>query len=127
MTDLWDSVLNTKAKLRGWEIKRFDDAKAFVVRGYCYTEGLWEGYKKVGESSYVMNYNLFYAMVKGLKLLFEKPHYIGIAYLCGYLSSLILQKEQINDEEIKYYFRHIRPQEINRYYFGMLKNILKRK
>jgi len=125
LTDLWDSVLNVKAKLRGWEVKRFDDCKAFVMRGYCYADGLWKGYKKIGESSYVMNYNLFYVMVKGLKLLFEKPHYIGIAYLCGYLSSLILRKEQINDEEIKYYFRHIRPREIKQYYFDILKNKLK--
>jgi len=125
LTVLWDSVLNTKAKLRGWEVKRFDDCKAFVMRGYCYADGLWKGYKKVGESSYVMNYNIFCATIKGLILLFVNPYYIGFAFLYGYFKNLILHKEQINDKEIKYYFRHIRPREIKQYYFDILKNKLK--
>lgn len=125
LTDWWDSVLNVKAKLRGWEIKRFDDSKAFVVRGYCRAEGLWEGFKKFGESSYINGFNLSYALAKGLKLSFKKSRYVGFAYLYGYLSSLILRKKQINDEEIKYYYKHIRPREIKQYYFKRFKSKFK--
>lgn len=122
---VWDSVMNTKAKLRGWNIKRFDDCRVFVMRGYNNAEGLWMGYKKYGESDYIVNYNSIYAIVKGLKLLFEKPFYIGFAYLFGYLKSLILRKKQIEDKEVRHYFWYIRPKETNIYYINMLKNKLK--
>jgi len=120
-----DSVLNAKAKLRGWEVRRFNDSKAYVIRRHCHAGRLWHEYIKEGKSSYILNYNLIYAILKGFKLLFEKPYYIGFAYLYGYLSSLILREEQINDEEIKYYYKFIRPREINCYYINILKNKFK--
>lgn len=125
-SDLWDSVLNTKAKLRGWSVKRFDGSKALVMRDHCYADGLWAGYKKFGESSYIVDYNLFYAIAKGLKLSFKSPFYFGLAYLCGYISGLILRRQQINDKEIRYYYRKVRPREIKRYYINLLKKAFKR-
>lgn len=121
-----DSVLNVKARLRGWEIKRFDDIEAHIARNYCHGGNLWREYKKVGESAYIVSYNLFYAIAKGLKLSFEAPYYIGCAYLYGYFISIIRKKEQINDDEVKYYFQHMRPKEINRHHFEALKNILRK-
>jgi len=120
-----DSVLNAKAKLRGWEVRRFNDSKAYVIRRHCHAGRLWHEYIKEGKSSYILNYNLIYAILKGFKLSFKRPYYIGFAYLYGYLSSLILREEQINDEEIKYYYKFIRPREINCYYINMLKNKFK--
>jgi len=37
-------------------------------------------------------------------MLFKKPHYWGIAFILGYLFSLIKREEQIKDEEIRNYF-----------------------
>ncbi|WP_440954690.1 glycosyltransferase family 2 protein [Methanosarcina sp. Mfa9] len=125
ISKVWDSVMNTKAVLRGWSINRFDDSKVFLIRGYSYADGLWKGYKSFGESAYIINYNPLYALTKGLKLLFIKPHYIGLAYIYGYLSSLILRKKQIDDKEVKHYFQHIRPQEARLYYIKMLRTKLK--
>ncbi len=115
-----DSVLNAKAKLRGWEIRRFDGSKAYITRNYCHAGKLWGEYKKVGESAYVIGYNLLYAILKSLKLVFKKPYYIGFAYLYGYLSSLLLRKTQIDDEEIKQYYKHARPRETKQHYIDML-------
>jgi len=124
---LWDSVLNSKAILRGWKIKRFCDSKAFIRRTFCHADKLWKEYKKMGESLYIVNYNFIYAILKGVQLSFKKPYYLGLAFLCGYLWNFLLRREQINDEEVKKYFWKNRPQEINKYYIHWLNNKIKRK
>lgn len=123
----WDSTLNIKAKLRGWELGRFDDSKAFAARFGRSTEGFLKGYEEGGKHHYYLNFNFFHVILKGLMLSFRKPYYIGLAYLYGYFKSLVLRKEKISDNEIRYYYKHIRPQEIKRYYFDVLKKKLKRK
>ena len=124
ISELWDSVMNTKAILRGWNIKRFDDSKAYIMRGYCDVDGMWIGYKKFGESDYIVNYNSLYALAKGVKLLFKKPFYIGFAFLYGYFGGMIYQKKQINDDEIKNYYNNERPKELKRYYINKLRKML---
>ena len=123
----WDSVLNIKAILKGWEIKRFNDIRYFSLRPGYSAEGLWKGNKEHGEEYYFLGFNLFHVLIKGLKMSFKRPYYPGFAYLYGYFKSLLLRKKKINDKEIRYYYKYIRPQEIQRYYFDMLKNKLKRK
>jgi len=117
----WDSVLNTKAKLKGWESRRFDDIRQFSVRLICSAEGLWKGYKEHGKSSYYLGFNFIHVLAKGLKLSFEKPYYIGIAYLYGYFESWMLRKRQIDDKEIKNYYRYTRSKERIKNYFGKIK------
>jgi glycosyltransferase involved in cell wall biosynthesis len=124
---LWDSVLNTKALLRGWKIGRFCESRAFITRKYCHADKLWKEYKRMGESQYLVNYNFVYALLKGTQLSFKKPYYLGLAYLNGYLWNFLLRREQINDKEVKNYFWRIRPQEINKYYIHWLNNKIKRK
>jgi glycosyltransferase involved in cell wall biosynthesis len=121
---LWDSALNAKAKMKGWEIKRFNDCKATIIRDYCHADNLWKQYNKIGENYYIMNYNLFHTLFKGVKLCFKKPYYIGFSFLNGYLFSLMSRKKQIPDEEVKKYFWHIHPQETKRYYINILKDKL---
>ena len=124
----WESVLNTKASLKGWKTKRFEDNIATEIRDVGSAEGYWKGYVHTGGASYYLNYNPLHVMIKSIAYLFRrKPYYIGIAYLYGYLNSLIQRKGQIEDEEIKRYFWHIRPREIKQYYFNLLKNKLKGK
>lgn len=123
----WENVLNTKAKMRKWETKRFKEIIAIRLRDVSSAEGYWKGYVCIGEAAYHLNFNPIHVLIKGIAYLFRKPYYIGIAYLYGYLNSLIQRKEQIEDEEIKRYFWHIRPREIKQYYFNMLRNKLKGK
>lgn len=125
ISGFWDTILNTKALLRGWEVDCFDDCRAFLSRYYCQAGNLWAEYEKIGEESYTVNYNPFYLFIKGVFLSFRKPHYHGVAYIYGYIRYLILQKEQIDDEEIKHYFWYKRPHEINQYYLSKLMKKLK--
>ena len=122
-----DSVLRVKAKLRGWEIKRFNDAKVIQIRGTGSAEGLWKGFIIKGKSDHYLNYNPFIVVAKGLKYCLTRQHCKGVAYLCGYFGSLIHRKEQINDEEIRKYFYWYKPREIWQYYWNVFKNKLSKR
>jgi len=118
-----DNVANIKAKLRGWDTKRFMDIMVIERRGQS-KQGLWAGYTEVGESNYYRGYTFRIAILKALNYSFKKPYYIGIAYLWGYIKSVIYRKERIKDEEILKYYRYERPQELKAYYKGKLKKLL---
>jgi len=120
-----DAVSNVLAKLRGWETRRFDEIKAIQTRRTSSAEGLWKGYKYHGESAYFRNYHPVFALVKGIKYLLEKPHYIGIAYLYGYLSFFIKRAEKIENEEIRNYYFHQKYKEAMEYYMNKLREKLK--
>ena len=124
LTCVPDSVSNVKAILHGIETRIFKDIKFVSTRGSCSAKGYWIGYKQLGANNYFVGYTLIHILLKGLKLLFEKPYYIGFAYHYGYFGSLIFRKERIEDGEVRYYFRHIRVREISKYYISKLKNML---
>lgn len=99
----WDSVLKAKARLRGWKTKRFEYVKATETRDPG-SENYWKRGIHSGESAYHLNLNPIHVLIKSIKLLRKKPYYFGIAYLLGYLISVIKRKERIKDGEIKKYF-----------------------
>lgn len=117
-----DSVSNVKAKLRGWETKQFKKIKAIQTRKTSSAEGFWRGYWANGVSSYFLNTNPVFVMLKGVKYLFRRPYYIGLAYLWGYFGSFIRKQEQIDDEEIRKYYYKNKPHEVRQNYFNLLKN-----
>lgn len=116
-----DSISNIKAKLMGWETKQFKEIKAIQTRMTSRAEGFWRGYEIKGVSSYFVNTNSLLVMLKGIKYLLKKPHYIGIAYLWGYIKSLIRREKQIDNEEIRYYYKHMRPKELADHYIKKIK------
>ena len=118
-----DSVSNVKAKIRGWNVKRFEEYKATQARMTCSAEGLWKGWKKNGESAYYLNAHPLYVVARAIRYLFKSPNYIGIAYFIGYINSYVNQIEKSDDEEIKYYYRYIRPKEIKKIYWDKIKKI----
>ena len=120
-----DAVSNVLAKLRGWEVKRFEKIRAIQARKTSSAEGLWKGYNVNGKSDYFRNYHPLFVISKGLKRLFKSPYYIGIAYLYGYLSGVLRRMDKIDNEEIKDYYYHQKHKEIIEYYKNKLRNKLK--
>ncbi len=120
-----DSVSNVKAILRGWDTKQFNHISFVSTRAHASAEGRWKGYKQFGANNYFIGYTLTHALLKGLKLSIEEPYYTGFAYLYGYFSSLIFRKNRLDDDEVRYYYRRIRPYEIRSYYVKRLMNILR--
>jgi glycosyltransferase involved in cell wall biosynthesis len=120
-----DNVANAKAKLRGWDTKRFFDIKVIERRGQL-KPGLWAGYSQVGESNYYRGFSFQIAVLKALNYSVKSPYYIGIAYLWGYIKAFIYRKERINDDEILKYYRYERPKELKAYYKEKIKRLLRK-
>ena len=123
LTYIADSVSNVKAKLEGWKVKRFEEYKATQARMTSAVEGFWKGWKKEGESAYYLNAHPLYVVAKGIRYLFQKPYYIGLAYLMGYLNGYFSKIEQVDDEELKHYYRYKRPKEVLKYYWDKFKEL----
>ncbi len=102
----WDSVLKVKARLRGWNTKRVNEAKVFEYRDVNSAEGYWAGYMFRGKGAYYLNLNLMHVIGKGVTYSFKSPYYIGIAYLYGYFLDYFTHKEKINDEELSEYYQN---------------------
>ena len=122
-----DSVSNIKAKLRGWKVRRFKEYKFTQARMTASATGLWRGWKKLGESAYYLDIHPLFVFVKAIRYLFKRPYYIGLAYLLGYLNSYISMKEKTDDEEIKHYYRYMRPQELKKIYWDRFKRLFRLK
>lgn len=101
-----DSVSNAKAKMSGWKTRRFRDIR-IIERHGLKKQGLWNGYKERGESLFFLGQPLSFAVLKAFNYSLEKPYYIGMAYLYGYIKSLVLRKKRIDDNEIRKYFQAI--------------------
>ena len=100
----WDSVLKVKARLRGYKTRRFESIKAFESRDFGEIEG-WRRYIHKGRSDYHLNNSLIYVIFKSISLLFKYPYFIGFMYSLGYFKALIRRENQIDDVEIKNYYR----------------------
>ena len=101
-----DSVLKAKARINGWKTRRFEGNVATEIRDVHAAEGYWRGFIYSGRSSYYLNINPLHVMARIVMYSFRKPHYIGIAYLVGYLGSIVRREKRINDGDVKRYFRN---------------------
>lgn len=119
-----DAVSNVKAKLRGWKTKQFNDIKV-ITRRTSTAKGYWWGSVREGKNYHFLNYHPFIFLLRTIRYTFKKPYYTGFGLFIGYFGSLIQKEKKTEDEEIKYYYRYIRPREIYRYYLDILKNKLK--
>jgi glycosyltransferase involved in cell wall biosynthesis len=99
-----DSISNVKAELRGWNIVQFSSIIALQQRQTSSTEGLWKGYKINGKNAYYLNKHPLLILLNIIYYSTNKPYYLGIAYLYGYLWSVFKHLKKIEDEEIKSYY-----------------------
>lgn len=99
-----DSVIKAKARIRGWKTRRFEDNVATEIRDVNAAEGYWKGFVHKGESSYYLTHNPLHVIARVVMYSFRRPYYVGIAYLKGYLGSIIRRRERINDPEIRRYY-----------------------
>lgn len=112
----WDSVLRVKAILNGWRVKTFKDIRLIQTRATSSAEGVKRGFYIKGTTDYYLGHNPLLVAGKGIKYCIEKSNYIGILYIYGYFSSLILRKAQIDDKQVRNYYRYYKLREIINYY-----------
>jgi len=104
-----DSISNIKAMKCGWNIRKFKSVIAIERRTTSGAEGLWHGYKMRGKTSYYFNKNPLGVLLNCVYFTVQKPHYTGAAYLYGYIHDFLKRGRQIEDEEIKHYYRREHP------------------
>ncbi len=115
-----DSVSNIKAKIKGWKTRQLKELKV-VTRRTSTAKGYWWGAVREGKNYYFLNSHPLIIVLKSIKYFLKKPYYTGFGLFIGYFSCIIRKKEKINDDEIKYYYRYIRPREIFWHYLSIKK------
>jgi len=106
-----DSISNIKAILHGWKIQSFREIIAVQTRPTSGAEGVWKGYIINGKNAYYLNKHPLLVFLNFIDFSRQKPHYIGIAYVYGYLRGIIRRDKKIDDEEIKEYYWNTRIRE----------------
>lgn len=119
-----DSVSNVTAKLRGWKTKQFRDVEV-ITRRTSTAKGYWWGSVREGKNYYFLNFHPFIILLKTIKALFKKPYYTALGLFIGYFGCTIQKNNKIKDDELRYYYRHIRTREIFQHYFNIFKNRFK--
>jgi len=99
-----DSISNVKANLRGWEIRQFGHIRAIQLRDTSGAQGLWNGYRINGSMAHYLNKHPLLVLFGSFSYLIQKPYYIGLAYLYGYLLEWLKGSPKINDPEIRDYY-----------------------
>lgn len=112
-----DSISNVKAMLRGWNTRRFKCIVMIQKRWTSSAEGLWKGYKINGKMAHYLNKHPFLIFLNSIYFITQKPYYIGIAFIYGYLISFFRKEKQIVDEEIKMYYWKTRLKEYGKMLF----------
>ncbi|NLO30051.1 MAG: glycosyltransferase family 2 protein [Methanosarcina mazei] len=100
-----DSISNTKAILRGWQLKQYADVVEVQTRKTSAGEGLWNGYVKNGWMAHYVDKSLPMVLFNTLYYCLKSPYYTGTAYFYGYLNSVIKKDVKIQDMEIRNYYR----------------------
>ncbi|WMW25432.1 glycosyltransferase family A protein [Methanolobus sediminis] len=108
----YDSVINVRARLAGYEVKRFPTAKHFSTRYAQGADGNWKRYVTLGKSHYYIGYAFPLVFLRSIRYSFSKIPLSGMAYFLGYFSSQVNRQEKIPDLEVRNYFRHQKYKEI---------------
>lgn len=124
--NLPDGISTIRAKIKGWETACFPEFKVIERKGLV-ARGDWYGYKDRGSSNYAINLPPYIMILKALNYSFKKPYYIGVAYIWGYLESLIFRRKQLKDEEVLKYYRSKHLNETKKYYIERIQKSLFKK
>lgn len=117
-----DTISTVKAKINGWKTKCCPRIKLIERRGST-AIGKWYGHEERGASNYVIGLPLTLIILKTLNYSFQKPYYIGIAYLSGYLKFFIYRKKKVDNLEVRKYYRTMHFKKTKKYYIGKFKQI----
>lgn len=99
-----DSISNVKANLRGWEIRQYGHIRAIQLRETSGAQGLWKGYRINGSTAYYLNKHPLLVLFGSSFYFIQKPYYVGLAYLYGYILEWFRGSPKISDIEIRDYY-----------------------
>ena len=105
-----DSVMNIKARNRGWKTLSFPELKMYQSRVSYSRRSYWHGYFEQGRMSAYLGFPLLTMLLKTARFLLLRPHYIFLPYLQGYFYQRFKKKMTVPDEEVRKYYKekHLR-------------------
>lgn len=114
-----DGATLAKARLGGWETRRFHDIEMLHLRRSGSAK--WIGYV-----AYCLDLHPLLVLVNGLvsPLMAGKP-LRGLAYSYGYLSAFFKREPKVTDQSLRYYFRHQRLKEVRELITLKIRNTFK--
>jgi len=108
-----ETVAEAKAKIRGWQLRRFRHIFAYLQRISHETTSVWARSSMGGSEAHYLGYHLLLVIGHfSYEVFFGRPWYISWAYLWGYFRSVIRHEPKIPDKEILLYFKRQRIKEV---------------
>lgn len=102
----WDLLDNIKANVAGFETKIIFSQKVIHHKPMESAVGKYSENRLKGYYSAYLKYNPFFAFLKGLKVILEKPYLIGgILFFYGYLENILFKKEFYNGNQVTNYLK----------------------
>lgn len=100
----YDSVIKAKARLKGWQTRRFEENIVTEARDVGNAENYLKGYWHMGKTSHYLNLHPAHVFFRSILKSTKKPYYGGLVYMTAYTCYLLKREEQVNDKEIRKYF-----------------------
>ena len=108
----FDCIDNVKARMLGWNTKRFPRPEAIHLRRTGKANGVWRNSFKDGLGANAIGYHPLFLLLKCLKRIASGGSGIGaLGQLCGYVQGYCSDIPRIRDKEL---IKYLRRQQINR-------------
>jgi glycosyltransferase involved in cell wall biosynthesis len=107
-----DTIMLTKAKLKGWNTESFRDIPIHTTRDMIMSKGNWKGSKTEGYLRYYLDYPPMLVIFLSISKILQKRPYLSIITLFGYLEAIVSKKPKLDDKELREYFRKKRLKEV---------------
>ena len=101
-----DSILNIKARKRGWLTRSFSEMKMYQSRVTFSRRSYWHGFAHQGRVSYYFGTPPFMALLKAGRYILLRPHHVFLPYLYGYFKDYFAKRPMIPDPEIVNFYRN---------------------
>ncbi len=101
-----DTIDETYARMRGWEVRSFDDLVARHHRPWGSADGRLRGRARHGECAWILHYDPFWVTLRSVKVGRSSPPVVsGAAFLYGYVRAAARGVPRVEDPEFRRFTR----------------------
>jgi poly-beta-1,6-N-acetyl-D-glucosamine synthase len=102
----WDTIDETYARMRGWEVRSFDDLVARHHRPWGSADGRLRGRARHGECAWILHYDPLWVTLRSVKVGRSSPPVVsGGAFLYGYVRAAARGVPRVEDPEFRRFTR----------------------
>jgi poly-beta-1,6-N-acetyl-D-glucosamine synthase len=98
----WDVIDATRARMRGFRTRSFEDLVAIHHRPWASADGTLRGRARYGASAYIARFPAYWVAARSLKIAASPPAGLsGLAFLYGYVRAALRRTPRVEDEEFR--------------------------